>query len=78
MHGSEHLALRKSFLALFTRKALGAYVVKQAKVLRGAMQEWLHSSCGAAGSRDACCAAAGSAATHMHDLQRHAKYLQYL
>lgn len=43
LHGAEHKALRKSFIALFTRKALGVYVRKQDKIIR-----W-------AGWTDACC-----------------------
>lgn len=33
MHGPEHKALRKSFLSLFTTKALGVYVKLQARPL---------------------------------------------
>jgi hypothetical protein len=31
MHGPEHKALRKSFLSLFTTKALGVYVTLQVR-----------------------------------------------
>lgn len=41
MSGPEHKALRKSFLALFTRKALGLYVLKQDDVIRKHFNEWM-------------------------------------
>ncbi|KIZ02570.1 hypothetical protein MNEG_5387 [Monoraphidium neglectum] len=41
MHGPQHKALRKSFLALFTRKALSSYVVKQDAIIRQHVAEWL-------------------------------------
>lgn len=41
MHGHPHKAIRKSFLALFTRKALGTYVELQDGVIRRHLQEWL-------------------------------------
>ncbi len=41
MSGPEHKALRKSFLALFTRKALGLYVLKQDAIIRKHFDEWL-------------------------------------
>jgi cytochrome P450 family 710 subfamily A protein len=34
MHGPEHKALRKSFLALFTRKALSTYIQQQDGIIR--------------------------------------------
>ena len=34
LHGPEHKALRKSFIALFTRKALGVYVRKQDQIIQ--------------------------------------------
>ncbi|KAG2439008.1 hypothetical protein HYH02_006537 [Chlamydomonas schloesseri] len=44
MSGPEHKALRKSFLALFTRKALGLYVLKQDDVIRKHFNEWMQAS----------------------------------
>jgi cytochrome P450 family 710 subfamily A protein len=41
MHGAPHKALRRSFLALFTRKALGVYVRKQDVVIRQHLAEWM-------------------------------------
>lgn len=41
LHGPEHKALRKSFLALFTRKALGVYVRKQDEIIRKHIEEWM-------------------------------------
>jgi cytochrome P450 family 710 subfamily A protein len=41
MHGPPHKALRRSFLALFTRKALGVYVRKQDAVIREHLTEWM-------------------------------------
>ena len=34
LHGPEHKAMRKSFIALFTRKALGVYVRKQDQIIK--------------------------------------------
>jgi cytochrome P450 len=34
MHGPEHKKLRKSFLALFTRRALSTYIVQQDGIIR--------------------------------------------
>lgn len=41
MHGPAHKAIRKSFLALFTRKALGTYVELQDGVVRTHIADWL-------------------------------------
>jgi hypothetical protein len=41
MHGPSHKALRKSFLALFTRKALGLYIEKQDAVIREHLALWM-------------------------------------
>ncbi|GFR45001.1 hypothetical protein Agub_g6311 [Astrephomene gubernaculifera] len=41
MSGPEHKALRKSFLALFTRRALGLYVLKQDALIRKHFEDWL-------------------------------------
>lgn len=38
MHGPDHTALRKSFLPLFTRRALSTYVRKQDAIIRCARQ----------------------------------------
>lgn len=43
MHGPDHKALRKSFLALFTRKALSIYVQKQDVIIREHLEEWMKS-----------------------------------
>jgi cytochrome P450 family 710 subfamily A protein len=34
MHGPEHKKLRKSFLALFTRRALSTYIQQQDGIIR--------------------------------------------
>uniref|UniRef100_A0A383WDD1 sterol 22-desaturase n=1 Tax=Tetradesmus obliquus TaxID=3088 RepID=A0A383WDD1_TETOB len=41
MHGPEHKALRKSFLALFTRRALSMYVEQQDRVIREWLDKWM-------------------------------------
>ena len=41
-HGPEHKALRKSFLSLFTRKALSVYVQLQDTIIRDNMALWLN------------------------------------
>ncbi len=41
MHGPEHKAIRKSFLSLFTRKALGTYVEIQDGIIRSHIAQWL-------------------------------------
>lgn len=41
MHGPPHKAIRKSFLALFTRKALGTYVELQDGIVRRHIKQWL-------------------------------------
>mmetsp|Transcript_22957 Transcript_22957/g.50366 ORF Transcript_22957/g.50366 Transcript_22957/m.50366 type:complete len:531 (+) Transcript_22957:194-1786(+) len=41
LHGPDHKALRKSFLALFTRKALGVYVKKQDEIIRNHIDQWM-------------------------------------
>ena len=41
MHGPPHKAIRKSFLALFTRKALGTYVELQDGIVRRHITQWL-------------------------------------
>ena len=43
MHGPPHKAIRKSFLALFTRKALGTYVELQDGIVRRHITHWLQS-----------------------------------
>lgn len=43
LHGPDHKALRKSFLALFTRKALGVYVNKQDEIIKRHIDTWLAS-----------------------------------
>lgn len=44
LHGPDHKALRKSFLALFTRKALGVYVKKQDEIICTHISNWLGPS----------------------------------
>ena len=39
-HGPPHKAIRKSFLALFTRKALGTYVQQQDSIIRRHLAQW--------------------------------------
>ena len=46
MHGPPHKAIRKSFLALFTRKALGTYVELQDAIVRRHIAQWLQSNAG--------------------------------
>lgn len=41
LHGPDHKALRKSFIALFTRKALGVYVKQQDEIIRKHIAEWM-------------------------------------
>ncbi|KAK4526335.1 hypothetical protein GAYE_SCF23G4249 [Galdieria yellowstonensis] len=41
MHGPEHKELRKSFLALFTRKALGVYLTLQETTIKSHLQRWI-------------------------------------
>ncbi|CAL5229225.1 g12509 [Coccomyxa viridis] len=43
MHGPPHKAIRKSFLALFTRKALETYVELQDGIVRRHITQWLKS-----------------------------------
>jgi hypothetical protein len=43
LHGPEHKAIRKSFLSLFTRKALSTYIQLQDGIIRGHLQRWLHT-----------------------------------
>ena len=43
MHGPPHKAIRRSFLSLFTRKALATYVEVQDGVIRGFLDEWLQA-----------------------------------
>ena len=40
MHGPPHKAIRKSFLSLFTRKALAMYVELQDGIIREHLKEW--------------------------------------
>ena len=40
MHGPPHKAIRKSFLSLFTRKALATYVELQDGIIREHLKEW--------------------------------------
>jgi cytochrome P450 family 710 subfamily A protein len=44
IHGPPHKALRKSFLSLFTRKALSTYVVLQDGLIRRHLASWLEAS----------------------------------
>lgn len=44
MHGPDHKALRKSFLALFTRKALSVYIRKQDAIIRQHVAEWVQTA----------------------------------
>lgn len=41
MHGPPHKAIRKSFLSLFTRKALSTYVELQDGIIRSHIGKWL-------------------------------------
>jgi sterol 22-desaturase len=41
VHGPAHKALRKSFMALFTRKALSTYVELQDGLIRSHLEKWL-------------------------------------
>ncbi|KAG1671059.1 hypothetical protein FOA52_000730 [Chlamydomonas sp. UWO 241] len=41
LHGPDHKAMRKSFLALFTRRALGVYVRLQDKIVQTHLSEWM-------------------------------------
>ena len=43
MHGPPHKAIRRSFLSLFTRKALATYVEVQDAVIRRFLNEWLQT-----------------------------------
>eukprot|EP00879_Flechtneria_rotunda_P008606 GHRR01009018.1.p1 GENE.GHRR01009018.1~~GHRR01009018.1.p1 ORF type:complete len:552 (+),score=155.86 GHRR01009018.1:234-1889(+) len=43
MHGPDHKALRKSFLALFTRKALSMYVQQQDGIIRQHIAAWMEA-----------------------------------
>ncbi|GJQ13956.1 hypothetical protein GpartN1_g5747.t1 [Galdieria partita] len=44
MHGQEHKELRKSFLSLFTRKALGVYLTLQETSIKSHLQKWIQLS----------------------------------
>lgn len=46
MHGPPHKAIRKSFLSLFTRKALGTYMHLQDGVIRKHLADWLKEFAG--------------------------------
>ncbi|KAK9813665.1 hypothetical protein WJX73_002257 [Symbiochloris irregularis] len=46
MHGPAHKAIRKSFLALFTRKALGTYVQLQDGIIRRHLADWMNEFSG--------------------------------
>ncbi|KAF8056740.1 CYP710A1 [Scenedesmus sp. PABB004] len=52
MHGPEHKALRRSFLALFTRRALSMYVEQQDGVIRAHLSAWLAAQAAAPGARE--------------------------
>ena len=41
LHGPEHKAMRKSFVSLFTRKALSTYTHLQNDIIRGALARWM-------------------------------------
>uniref|UniRef100_A0A7S0V0I1 C-22 sterol desaturase n=1 Tax=Polytomella parva TaxID=51329 RepID=A0A7S0V0I1_9CHLO len=41
LHGDEHKQIRRSFAALFSRKALGVYVRKQDQIIQEHLQQWL-------------------------------------
>eukprot|EP00199_Chlamydomonas_sp_CCMP681_P000355 CAMPEP_0119116630 /NCGR_PEP_ID=MMETSP1180-20130426/52392_1 /TAXON_ID=3052 ORGANISM="Chlamydomonas cf sp, Strain CCMP681" /NCGR_SAMPLE_ID=MMETSP1180 /ASSEMBLY_ACC=CAM_ASM_000741 /LENGTH=544 /DNA_ID=CAMNT_0007105803 /DNA_START=25 /DNA_END=1659 /DNA_ORIENTATION=+ len=43
LHGPNHKLIRKSFLALFTRKALAMYVMKQDQIICDHLGKWLDS-----------------------------------
>ena len=43
MHGPPHKAIRRSFLSLFTRKALATYVEAQDGVIRRFLNHWLQT-----------------------------------
>ena len=43
MHGPGHKAIRKSFLSLFTRKALATYVELQDGIIRRTIRQWLEN-----------------------------------
>lgn len=43
MHGPPHKAIRKSFLSLFTRKALSTYVELQDGIIRSHITKWLQT-----------------------------------
>jgi hypothetical protein len=43
MHGPSHKALRKSFLALFTRKALSVYIQQQDAIIREHLELWMEN-----------------------------------
>lgn len=43
MHGPAHKAIRKSFLCLFTRKALSTYVELQDNIVRRTLSKWLEN-----------------------------------
>lgn len=42
-HGPSHKAIRKSFLSLFTRKALSTYVQLQDGIIRRTIRQWLEN-----------------------------------
>ena len=70
LHGPDHKALRKSFIALFTRKALGVYVGKQDAIIQRHLQvRWRAMQASTARTR--LCAQAAAAAAPAH-LQRRA------
>lgn len=58
LHGPDHKALRKSFIALFTRKALGVYVGKQDAIIQRHLQvRWraMQASTRTPGCPGCCC-----------------------
>lgn len=52
MHGPDHKALRRSFLALFTRKALSMYVRQQDAIIRRHVAAWLERAGKASGPEE--------------------------
>jgi cytochrome P450 family 710 subfamily A protein len=54
MHGPGHKAIRKSFLSLFTRKALSTYTQVQDGVIRSHLARWLQLEPGTREIREHC------------------------
>ena len=60
MHGPEHKALRKSFLSLFTTKALGVYVTLQVRTVFPPLRALVARRATAAAARRLACSRAAS------------------